>query len=69
MAQAAGGGEILIEFKRIGNYLKVIALHAPTLTEVSVFGPAVGSKELLKRTALAKLDYVMKRGQGKPPGK
>ena len=69
MTQGAGSGEVLIEFKRVGNYLKVTALHAPTLTEVSVMGPAVGSKELLKRTALAKLDYVLKRGPAKPPSK
>lgn len=69
MAQGKGLGEVLIEFKRVGTYLKVTAMHPSTLTEVSVVGPAIGSKELLKRTALAKLDYVLKRGQGKPPAK
>lgn len=58
--------EILFEFHRIGAYLKATAVDTLTGIEVSVSGPAVGSQEMLKRTAVAKLDYVLKR-QGKPP--
>lgn len=60
-----GGGDILFEFHRIGSYLKVVAIDADTATEISVVGPATGSRELLKRTAIAKLRYVLQRDADK----
>ena len=54
-------GEVLFEFQRVGSYLKVMAIDPVTATEVSVVGPATGSLELLKRTAISKLQFVMKR--------
>ena len=56
------GGEVLFEFQRVGSYMKVIAIDPVTGTEVSVAGPATGSTELLKRTAISKLQFVLKRG-------
>lgn len=56
--------EVYFEFQRVGSYLKATAIHAGTGTEVSVAGPAVGSRELLKRTALNKLRFVMARNAG-----
>ncbi|HYD31576.1 MAG TPA: hypothetical protein VEB64_12060 [Azospirillaceae bacterium] len=58
--------EVLLEFHRVGSYMKAVAVDPVTLTEVSVVGPAIGSREMLKRTVLAKLDYVLKRNAGKP---
>lgn len=58
--------EILMEFQRVGMYLKATAIHAGTGAEVSVAGPANGSRELLKRTAINKLRYVMARDAAKP---
>lgn len=55
------GGEVLFEFQRVGSYMKVVAIDPVTGTEVSVAGPATGSTELLKRTALNKLQFVMNR--------
>ena len=37
-----------------------------TLTEVSVVGPATGAKEMLRRTVLAKLEYMLKRKAATP---
>lgn len=62
-------GEVLFEFQRVGMYMKVTAIHAATGTEVSVAGPATGSQELLRRTALNKLKYVLSRLQGSPAPK
>ena len=56
--------EVYFEFQRVGAYMKAIAIHAATGTEVSVAGPATGSRELLKRTALNKLRFVMNRNAG-----
>ena len=31
--------EVLLEFQRVGSYMKATAMDAATLTEVSVVGP------------------------------
>ncbi|MBP2310776.1 DUF6898 family protein [Azospirillum soli] len=64
-AAGNGGGEILFEFQRVGSYLKVMAIDGVTGEEVSVAGPASGSLELLKRTAVNKLRFVQKRAAEK----
>ncbi|WP_372396959.1 hypothetical protein ABMY26_23030 [Azospirillum sp. HJ39] len=71
MTAAGGNGEVLFEFQRVGSYLKVVAIDAKTGVEVTVAGPATGSLELLKRTAINKLRFVQsKPGPGKPaPGR
>ncbi|GAA4252207.1 hypothetical protein GCM10022293_26220 [Azospirillum formosense] len=56
---------MLFEFQRVGSYLKVMAIDPVTATEVSVVGPATGSLELLKRTAISKLQFVLKRDAAK----
>lgn len=56
--------EVLLEFKQIGNAVKVTAVDAASGTEVSVVGPASGSQELLKRTAIQKLKFVMEKQKG-----
>ncbi|BAI71643.1 hypothetical protein AZL_010050 [Azospirillum sp. B510] len=61
---AGGDGEVLFEFQRVGSYLKVIAIDAATGVEVTVAGPATGSLELLKRTAINKLRFVQSKGAG-----
>ena len=59
--------EVLLEFRRIGNYVKATAMDPETMTEVSVVGPANGAQEMLRRTALAKLDYMLKRNAKPQP--
>jgi len=58
---SGAGGEVLFEFHRVGTYMKVVAIDGKTGEEVSVVGPATGSVELLKRTAVNKLRYVQTR--------
>lgn len=64
MTAAGGDGEVLFEFQRVGSYLKVTAIDAKTGVEVTVAGPATGSQELLKRTAINKLRFVQNKGAG-----
>ena len=59
--------EVFIEFRRVGNVVKATAMDPETLTEVSVMGPAQGAREMLRRTALAKLEYVLKRKAAATP--
>ena len=61
------GREVLIEMRRVGNVMKATAIDPVTLTEVSAIGPATGSQEMLKRTVVAKLQYVIQRGTKPAP--
>ena len=61
--------EAILEYTEVGAYLKVSAMDPDTLTEVSVVGPISGSKEMLKRTVLAKLDYVLQKNAGESPAR
>lgn len=58
------GGDVLFEFQRVGSYMRVTAIDAKTGVEVTVAGPATGSQELLKRTAINKLRFVQNKGVG-----
>lgn len=53
--------EVLFEMTRIGTYMKVVAVDAKTGTEVSIAGPASAPIEALKRQALNRLIFVLKR--------
>jgi hypothetical protein len=56
-----GGREVLFELTRIGNAVKVTAVDAATGIEASIVGAPAMGEEMLKRNALRKLDYVLKR--------
>lgn len=58
-------GEVLIEILRVGNAVKVTAMDPLTLTEATIVGSQRDSEALLKRTAVAKLIYVLKKSSGK----
>jgi hypothetical protein len=53
--------EVIIEFFPLGNYVKVSAMDTQTLTEISISGPVNASQEMLKRNALKRLEYVLKK--------
>ena len=53
--------EALIEFHRVGAYVKVSAVDPETLTEVSIVGDPAAGEDALTRTAVRKLDYVLKK--------
>lgn len=55
------GREVLFEFIRVGNAVKVSAVDVETMIEVIIQGPATASEDMLKRQALRKLDYVSAR--------
>ena len=56
--------EIILEFQRLGNAVKVTATDSESLIEVSLVGPAHWSEAALKRVALGKLNYVLKKRAG-----
>tara|TARA_R110002095_G_scaffold172541_3_gene149915 strand:- start:5797 stop:6012 length:216 start_codon:yes stop_codon:yes gene_type:complete len=55
------GREVIIEFFPVGNVVKVSAMDTQTLTEVSIQGPKTTSQEILKRNAIKRLEYVLKK--------
>lgn len=55
------GREVIIEFHPVGNFMKVSAMDTQSLTEISIQGPANAGEALLKRNALKRLEYVMKK--------
>jgi hypothetical protein len=66
------GREVIFEFRRLGHAVKVTATDARSLVEVSIVGSARASAETLKRAALDKLDYVLRKRErtgrpGAPP--
>jgi hypothetical protein len=58
-------GEVLFQFIPQGNYVKVIAVDPHTNTEVVMVGDRRSGKQTLERTAIQKLQYVIKKNQKK----
>jgi len=55
------GGEIIIEMQQVGNAVKVTAVDPVSLVEVSIVGSPSQGEEILKRTAVNKLNYVLRK--------
>ena len=58
---ALQGREIIFEFHPVGNIVKVTAMDTQSLTEVIIQGPRSASQDILKRNALKRLTYVLKK--------
>jgi len=58
---ALAGREVIIELYPIGTVVKVTAIDAKTMTEVSIQGMATMSEYVLKSNALKKLEYVLRK--------
>ncbi|MBS4773974.1 MAG: hypothetical protein KHX55_06850 [Proteobacteria bacterium] len=56
--------EILFEYVRQGQYVKVTAIEPETCTEVSVVVPVSLSQEQMQIQALNRLNYVLKKKAG-----
>lgn len=54
----------LIEFKQVGNSIKVSAIDPDTGTEVSIVGDPKASQDELSRVAVDKLLYVLAKQRG-----
>ena len=56
--------EVLFEFYRDGNVVRVSAIDADTNTEIVMVGAARYTEDMLKRMAIRKLKYVMAKQTG-----
>lgn len=61
MDQLLKGRQVIFEFQPMGAYVKVSAMDVKTLTEISIQGAATASEALLKRNAVRRLEYVLKK--------
>jgi hypothetical protein len=61
VAEPPNLGEVLFEFRQLGNTVRVSALHVATNTEVFTMGPPSAGAHTLKTAALNKLIYVLGR--------
>lgn len=55
------GREIIVEYHPVGGVVKVSAMDAETLTEVSIQGPATTPRKLLENNAVKRLEYVLRK--------
>jgi len=63
MPHEAPLGEVLFEFHRVGNVVKVSAIHVATGTEISLVGSPAAGEYGLKMAAIRKLTYVLGKRQ------
>lgn len=56
-------GEVLIEMRRIGAYVKVTAFDPVSLVEVSIVGAARAPETQLRAAAIKRLEYVLAKGR------
>ncbi|MGE4313091.1 MAG: hypothetical protein AB7E85_02310 [Pseudobdellovibrionaceae bacterium] len=61
MSTGLTGREVIVEMHRFGSIVKVTAMDTKTLTEISVQGPASAGEVALRKNALARLEYVLKK--------
>ena len=59
--QSLQNREIIIEFFPIGQLVKVTAMDAASLTEISIQGPKSAGEDTLKTNALNRLEYVLRK--------
>ena len=55
------GREIIIEFTPVGQIMRVSAMDVKTLTEAVISGPANTPEPILKRNAIKRLEYVLRK--------
>jgi len=53
--------EVIFEFYSVGAIVRVNAMDTASMTEITIQGPASVSEEILKRNALKRLEYVMRK--------
>ncbi len=59
--QSLQGRDVIIELHPVGSFIKISAMDVQSLTEISVQGPAKAPEEILKRNALKRLEYVLRK--------
>ena len=53
--------EVIIEMHPVGQVIRVAAMDTKTLIEITIQGPASTPELILKRNALKRLEYVLRK--------
>lgn len=61
MAENLQGREVIFEFQPVGGIMRVLAMDVATLTEIAIQGPVNAGKAVLKRNALLRLEYALRK--------
>ncbi len=59
--------DVLLEFFRVGNLVKVSAVDPVTMTEVCIQASGSTEERVLREVAIRKLQYVLQRRKGVRP--
>ncbi len=60
--------DVILEFVQVGSYVKVSAMHTPTMTEAVIVGPPSAGEFVLQQNALRKLKYLLSKTQAPSSG-
>jgi len=63
---SAAPGEVYIEYKQVGQTIKVTAVDAATGLEVVIMGPASAAQSHLQKVAVEKLKMQLKKTESEP---
>lgn len=61
MTEKLQGREVIFELRQVGNIVRVMAMDTATMTEVVTQGPAAAGEAALKKNALMRLEYVLRK--------
>lgn len=61
MAENLQGREVIFEFQPVGGIMRVLAMDVATLTEITIQGPVNAGEAVLKRNALLRLEYTLRK--------
>jgi hypothetical protein len=61
MSEALAGREIIVELTSIGSMVRVTAMDTKSLTEIVISGPSTTPDAMLKRNAVKRLEYVLRK--------
>lgn len=61
MSEILPNREIIIELYPVGSIMRVSAMDTATMTEVVIQGPVSAGETILKRNALRRLEYVLRK--------
>ena len=61
MTEKIKGREVIFEFLPVGNLVRVSAMDVATMTEISIQGPANAGESVLRKNALMRLEYVLRK--------
>ncbi len=61
MAEKLEGREVIFEFRQLGNVMRVSAMDTLTMTEVIVQCPPSAGEAAFKKSALARLEMVLRK--------